>query len=250
MPWLRALLRIPLPDLARSHHCYHLLQLRSRDRATSSRRPAGPWRGLGGFDACAARTRARGWSAPPTRRRGREAWAPGRSVRPRPGPRLQLARDLSEPGATGRNRAGISWELEAGDGPGGGGPRSGCRGDGTVTPLEGGSEKVAGVPGRVGGAVLTAMGGSGSRLSKDLLAEYQVRGTRVPESLRAGVRSGAGSRSRRQGGRGLREAPLNPFSFCLPGPDVPHQAGDPPVSAVPSPLETASGEGCVLQRAN
>ncbi|XP_036787960.2 calcium and integrin-binding protein 1 isoform X2 [Manis pentadactyla] len=111
--------------------------------------------------------------APPTRRRGREAWAPGRSIRPRPGPRLQLARDRPEPGASGRNRAGSTWELEGGDGPGGGGPRSGCRGDGTVTPLEGGSEKVTGVPGRVGGAVLAAMGGSGSRLSKDLLAEYQ-----------------------------------------------------------------------------
>lgn len=206
MPWLRALLRIPLPDLARSHHCYHLLQLRSRDRATSSRRPAGPWRGLGGFDACAARTRARGWSAPPTRRRGREAWAPGRSVRPRPGPRLQLARDLSEPGATGRNRAGISWELEAGDGPGGGGPRSGCRGDGTVTPLEGGSEKVAGVPGTSWRSCAHGDGGLGQSPVQG--SAGRVPGARDPgprelacgRALGSGVPQQAAGRARPPGG--------------------------------------------------
>ncbi|MBZ3880058.1 Calcium and integrin-binding protein 1 [Sciurus carolinensis] len=45
------------------------------------------------------------------------------------------------------------------------------------------------------------MGGSGSRLSKELLAEYQVRG--FSGSSRAGLRPEAVSRSRRPSGRGL-----------------------------------------------
>lgn len=80
------------------------------------------------------------------------------------------------------------------------------------------------------------MGGSGSRLSKELLAEYQVRGTPVPgefargPALRSGVPGlgpGAGGRAGAASGR-----PAELLPFCFPGLDVPDQAGDPPVSAV------------------
>lgn len=76
------------------------------------------------------------------------------------------------------------------------------------------------------------MGGSGSRLSKELLAEYQVRGTPVPgefargPALRSGVPGRAAEGPRPPGG--LAE----PLPLCFPGLDVPDQAGDPPVSAV------------------
>lgn len=126
--------------------------------ATSCRLRLGPYRRLGALNACAACTQkstSRGPPRPP-RRRGREAWAPPRSVRPRPGPRLQLARDHPEPGSGRLNRAGSAWKLQGGGGPGDGGPWSGCRGDRVVTRPEGGSEKVAGVPRRVGGAVRAA----------------------------------------------------------------------------------------------
>lgn len=76
------------------------------------------------------------------------------------------------------------------------------------------------------------MGGSGSRLSKELLAEYQVRGTLGPgeparwPALGSGVPEQAAGRARPPDG------PLTPLSFCLPGLDVPDQAGDSSVSAV------------------
>ncbi|XP_075860862.1 calcium and integrin-binding protein 1 isoform X1 [Microcebus murinus] len=57
--------------LSRSHY-------RGHSEVTTARAHAQP-----------ARTHA-AWPAPPTPRRGREAWAPPRSVRPRPGPRLRL----------------------------------------------------------------------------------------------------------------------------------------------------------------
>ena len=59
------------------------------------------------------------------------------------------------------------------------------------------------------------MGGSGSRLSKELVAEYQVRGTPVPgefargPALRSGVPGRAVGRARPPGG------PLNPSRFAF-----------------------------------
>lgn len=49
------------------------------------------------------------------------------------------------------------------------------------------------------------MGGSGSRLSKELLAEYQVRGMR-PGELARGPALGNGPQGGRRGGLGLRAA--------------------------------------------
>lgn len=63
------------------------------------------------------------------------------------------------------------------------------------------------------------MGSSGSRLSKELLAEYQVRGTPVPGSLRAGRAGEPGLGSRIPGPAAERAWPpggsLNPFRFAF-----------------------------------
>lgn len=57
------------------------------------------------------------------------------------------------------------------------------------------------------------MGGSGSRLSKELLAEYQVRKTRVPRKFARGSVFERRVLERRQIGRGLWPlgGPLTPF---------------------------------------
>lgn len=76
------------------------------------------------------------------------------------------------------------------------------------TRLEGGSEEV-GVP-KSGGAVrAAAMGGSGSRLSKELLAEYQVRGT-PPSGPRAPPAPGRGGLG---AAAAARLAPFFAFAF-------------------------------------
>ena len=81
-----------------------------------------------------------------------------------------------------------------------------------------------------------AMGGSGSRLSKELLAEYQVRETPVPREFARGLRSGEDGPRAAAGRVGAASGPGRPadppLSFCLPGLDVPDQTGDPSVSAV------------------
>lgn len=56
--------------------------------------------------------------APPTRRRGHEAWAPPRRVRLLPGPCLQLSWARGEPGAGPLSRAEGAGALYAGAGPG------------------------------------------------------------------------------------------------------------------------------------
>lgn len=71
------------------------------------------------------------------------------------------------------------------------------------------------------------MGGSGSRLSKELLAEYQVRGAPFPSPRPGELAYGACLLPGGGGGGG----PLTIIVVCLPGLDVPDQAGDPPVSA-------------------
>lgn len=80
------------------------------------------------------------------------------------------------------------------------------------------------------------MGGSGSRLSKELLAEYQVRETPVPREFARGLRSGEDGPRAAAGRVGAASGPGRPADppllFCLPGLDVPDQTGDPSVSAV------------------
>lgn len=79
------------------------------------------------------------------------------------------------------------------------------------------------------------MGGSGSRLSKELLAEYQVRGASVLAELACGPAPGSGVREPAAGQPWLSGGLLTLVWICLSGPDVPDQAGDPSVSAVPIP---------------
>ena len=63
------------------------------------------------------------------------------------------------------------------------------------------------------------MGGSGSRLSKELLAEYQVRGTPVAGEFARGPALGAGSRGwvpgRAVGRARPPGGPLNPSRFAF-----------------------------------
>lgn len=75
------------------------------------------------------------------------------------------------------------------------------------------------------------MGGSGSRLSKELLAEYQVRGALVLAELACGPAQGSGVREQVAGWPWLSGRLQTLVWICLSGPDVPDQAGDPPVSA-------------------
>lgn len=75
------------------------------------------------------------------------------------------------------------------------------------------------------------MGGSGSRLSKELLAEYQVRGAPVLAELACGPAQGNGVREQVAGRPWLSGGLQTLVWICLSGPDVPDQAGDPPVSA-------------------
>lgn len=79
------------------------------------------------------------------------------------------------------------------------------------------------------------MGGSGSRLSKELLAEYQVRGASILAELACGPAPGSGVREPAAEQPWLSGGSPTLFWICLSGPDVPDQAGDPSVSAVPIP---------------
>lgn len=54
------------------------------------------------------------------------------------------------------------------------------------------------------------MGGSGSRLSKELLAEYQVRETPVPREFARGLRSGEDGPRAAAGRVGVASAPGRP----------------------------------------
>lgn len=72
---------------------------------------------------------------------------------PAPGPASSPPGTARSREPTGRTGLGTPGSLKEGAGPGGGGPRSGCRGHRVVTRPEGGSEKVASVPRQVGGAV-------------------------------------------------------------------------------------------------
>lgn len=80
------------------------------------------------------------------------------------------------------------------------------------------------------------MGGSGSRLSKELLAEYQVRGALVLAELACGPAQGSGVREQVAGRPWLSGRLQTLVWICLSGPDVPDQAGDPPVSATLTPV--------------
>ncbi|KAH0505202.1 Calcium and integrin-binding protein 1 [Microtus ochrogaster] len=71
------------------------------------------------------------------------------------------------------------------------------------------------------------MGGSGSRLSKELLAEYQVRGASILAELACGPAPGSGVREPAAGQLWLSGGLLTLVWICLSGPDVPDQAGDP-----------------------
>lgn len=80
------------------------------------------------------------------------------------------------------------------------------------------------------------MGGSGSRLSKELLAEYQVRGAPVLAELACGPAQWSGVREQVAGRPWLSGGLQALVCICLSGPDVPDQAGDPPVSAALTPV--------------
>lgn len=107
------------------------------------------------------------------------------------------------------------------------------RGTGRGRGPEDGSEKVAGVPGRVGRAVRAPRRWEVRAVAclRSCWPSTRCAGRQFSRSSRADLRRGVGFGNRWRGGRGFRGGLQTLVWICLSGPDVPDQAGDPPVSA-------------------
>lgn len=200
---------LPLGPYRAQGRRHHRQQWRRTQRDTCRKLVSGPWRGCGVPNACAASPLARDGARPAHSGGGavQPGPRPGASG-PAPGPASSSPRTARSGEPAGGTGPGAPGHFKEGGGPGGGGPRSGCRGDGAVTRPEGGSEKVAGAPRQVGGAVRAARrwGARAVACPRSCWPSTRCAGRRSPGSLRAGLRWGAGSRGGRQSWRGLREA--------------------------------------------
>lgn len=128
-----------------------------------------------------------------------------------PGPCLQLSWARGEPGAEQLSRAEGARALDAGAGPGAEAEQRllwGRDGAGRGRGPEDGSEKVAGVPGRVGEAVRAPRRWEARAVAcpRSCWPSTRCAGHQFSRSSRAGPRRGVGFGSRRRGSRGFPAA--------------------------------------------
>lgn len=159
----------------------------------------------------------------------------------RPAPPRALPPALLGPRGAGNRLAErrLGWRGTVDRGwPGGGGQAAVATGTGRGRGPEDGSEKVAGVPGRVGLAVRAPRRWEVRAVAclRSCWPSTRCAGRQFSRSSRAGPRRGVGFGEQVAGRPWLSGGLQTLVWICLSGPDVPDQAGDPAVSAALTPV--------------